>query len=32
MKEIQTTSFAQINVKWNMNWNTIENEKSFLLK
>jgi len=25
MKEIQTTSFAQINVKWNMNWNTIEN-------
>ena len=30
-REIQMTSFAQINVKWNMNWNTIENEKSFPL-
>ena len=23
--------FCLINVKWNMNWNTIENEKSFPL-
>lgn len=31
MKENRMTYFAQINVKWNMNWNTIENEKNLRL-